>query len=63
MPKPFDYILMSDGENVESGYYNDRLEGQRQWVPNEPHCYGEIAYWCEIPNTDEIYKEVYGEEI
>lgn len=62
MPKPFDYILMSDGENVESGHYDNLLEGGRRWVPDEPHCYGEITHWCEIPNTDEIYKEVYGEE-
>lgn len=52
MPKPFTDVLLSDGENVEFGYWSDN---QQRWVVDKPQCYGEITHWLKIPNSDELY--------
>lgn len=56
MPKPYQDVLLSDGENVEYGYYDEK---RKCWEADAPHCYGEILYWCDTPDTSDIYFDTY----
>ena len=69
LPETSNCVLITDGENVEIGRYDEGVwyaelgrYDEGVWYAESPYCYGEILYWQPLPDISEIYLEIYGKE-